>query len=108
MIYLGTINCASGARANNWTGASGGDCFSIPKYGKNLYFEPNVPTGQFQFFIQTGYSGICTASGGAYWGDGAENLSAGPFPIPRTDDFTTIAIYCGVGACKVKVYVNPA
>ena len=107
MVYLGTVSVASGGFANNWTGASGGECFSIPKYGKALYFEPNVATGQFQFFVQTGYSGLASPTHAAYWGDGAQNVAAGPFPIPRTTDFTTIAIYSGAGPCQVKVYVNP-
>jgi hypothetical protein len=105
VLFLGTINAASGAFANNWTGASGGNCFSIPKFGRNLYFEPNGATGQFQFSIASGISGMASASGSAYWGAGAENLAAGPFPIPRTETFT-IAIYAGCAPVKVKVYVS--
>jgi hypothetical protein len=106
VLFVGTINCASGGFANNWTGASGGNCFAIPKFGRNLYFEPNSPTGQFRFFVQTGYSAIASPAGAAFWGEGAHNVAAGPFPIPRTDEYMTIAIYAGAEPVKVKVYVS--
>jgi hypothetical protein len=106
VFYKGTINVASGGFANNYTGASGGDCFTIPAYGKNLYFEPNVATGQFQFFAATGISGRAVPTNAAFWA--VADSVVGPFPIPRMDNLVTIAIYSGAGPCKVKVYVDPS
>lgn len=106
MFYIGTISVASGSFANNWTGASGGSCFRVPAYGKNLYFQPNVPTGQFQFNTATGISFRASPTQAAYWGAGSENQAAGPFPIPRTDNFV-IGVYSGAGPCVVLVYVDP-